>query len=585
MDPLVFLPQHVRTLVGLNNSIPFTLPQALREDFALVAIIDISGYSKLSSKLEAALGSDSGARIKEVINPPMDLITQHVHRYCGSIVKLAGDAVIACWTLDPDVTIHTDTYQKILSLNVLLCCLELLEVFHSYEVLVNLSSDQSPTSQDSASTPSPPQYLHQKLAIHIGLGVGPLDHIHVGGKSIRSHRPHTGRRRASSMPSPYSQTLSRREYFIAGDALAIAGANLNLGDRGDFLFPETFHATLQETIGVTCVSKNDAFCISDTDPLLEKMQLKAFKYITPLRNSEIESKEQKLPPAIGRNPMYLSHAKAYIDNSIAKQLVTLEHGGLIKDQLRSVSVVFIKFGGFKSETVAEPENLKQLQACTQVIVAKVQEYEGCVRQFNCDDKSLTALLVWGLEGNAHEKGEAQVAMMAATEIAKNMPNCLTDPEGFSIGVTTGVVFAGIVGSKERCDNTVLGVVVNNAARLMCLPMCHGTVLCDEETYKSTSGLFNYITDIPEVTLKGVPYPVKIYNPMGDSTAPKALNELTLISGREREMQLLEASLEVWRSSAFESKPKNCILIGPSGIGKTQLTSWLQEQIDDTEILW
>ncbi|KAI9352042.1 hypothetical protein BDR26DRAFT_322106 [Obelidium mucronatum] len=574
MDPLVLLPQHVRSLVLSNGCVPLTLPQTINEEFALVAIVDISGYSKLSSKLEEALGTDSGGRIKEIINPPMECITQYVHKYGGSIVKLAGDAVIASWTIDSDCALPLDIHQKVLCLNVFLCCLELLEVFHKYEVRVNLA-----TEQQSAG----PQFFEQSLKIHIGLGLGSIDHIHVGGKSNRSMKIPGNRRRASSIP--INPSFSRREYFIAGEALGKAGVNLNLGDQGDFVFGQSFHKTLQETIGISCALKQEeTFYISDSDPSLEKFQLKAFKFITPIqRNFDMECKEQILPPLLTRSPLYIAHAKAYMDGSVSK-LLSADHGGVIGDQLRSVSCVFIKFGGFQSETVAKPENLKQLQACAQLIVSKVQEYEGCVRQFNCDDKSLTALLVWGLDGFGHEKGESFVALQAASEIAKNMKNCLTDPEGFSIGVTTGVVFAGIVGSKERCDNTILGVVVNNAARLMCLPMCHGTVLCDEETYLKTAPMFDFITDIPEVILKGVPHPVKIYNPMGNSTAQKVHLDHLAVSGREVEMETLEESLRIWRSPVYESTTKNCILIGCSGIGKTQITTWLQEQIEDTEIL-
>ncbi|KAJ3063790.1 hypothetical protein HDU98_000432 [Podochytrium sp. JEL0797] len=586
MDPLALLPQHIRSLVNSNYSVPLPLPQAIKEDYALVAIIDISGYSKLSSKLEEALGSDSGGRIKEVINPPMEVITQYVHKYAGSIVKLAGDAVIASWTLDPSCNLPIDMYQKVVSLNVLLCCLELLEVFHNYEVRVNISKDNN----HSGGAGLGPQYFEQSLKIHIGLGQGSIDHIHIGGKPNHlSKKTPAARRRPSSTFPQNTTSFSRREYFIAGDALAQAGLNLNMGEQGDFVFSDVFHNTLQETLGIGCSQKpldpfsavahptSVSYYISDTDPAIEKLQLKAFKFITPIRNAEIISKEQNLSSMHIRNPMYLPHAKSYMDASVVRAISGDQ--GVVKDQLRSVSVVFIKFGGFLSETVAAPENLKQLNSCAQVIIAKVQEYEGCVRQFNCDDKSLTALLVWGFEGHAHEKGEAQLAMLAATDIATLMKQCLVDPEGFSIGVTAGVVFAGIVGSKERCDNTVLGVVVNNAARLMCLPMCHGTVLCDEATYLQTASLFKYVTDLPEVILK-----VKIFNPMGDGSASKISADATIMSGREKEMMQLENSLQIWRAPPLDKSPKNVVLVGCSGIGKTQISTWMQEQIEDTEIM-
>ncbi|KAI8619253.1 hypothetical protein BC830DRAFT_804356 [Chytriomyces sp. MP71] len=333
-----------------------------------------------------------------------------------------------------------------------------------------------------------------------------------------------------------------------------------------------------ETIGISgSPMEESSYSISEKDATSE-FQLKAFKYLMPLKNCQIESKESLLVPFNERNVNYLPYAKSYIDDSVAKVIGMVQ--GRVTDQLRSVSVVFLKFGGFQSETVAEARNLKQLQDASLLIMRKVHEFEGCIRQFNCDDKSLTALLVWGLEGQAHEKGESYVAMLAATEIAKQIPNCLEDKLGFSIGVTTGTVFAGIVGSKERCDNTVLGVVVNNAARLMCLDQCLGTVLCDHETYLKTVSHFQYVTDIPPVTLKGVPHPVKIYNPMGDNVSVRSHAHIS-VCGREKELETMSNSLHMWRSSQHA---KSIILLGSSGIGKTQITSWLQDQIEETEVL-
>ncbi|ORY42747.1 adenylyl cyclase [Rhizoclosmatium globosum] len=589
MDPLVLIPQHVRNLVCQEHPIPFELPKAINEDFSIVAIIDIAGYSKLSSKLEEALGSDSGAKIKELINPPMETITEHVHRHCGSIVKLAGDAVIASWTLESEC--DTPELEKHLAMNAFLCCLELLQVFQNYTIKVKLqntiiaagiaveinSPDSSIHSTETvsfesnhrgsynstatnsnlnanlnafarrisnqlmgnepapqvASAPVIPMF-ETTLAIHIGLALGPLQHIHVGVNKKGNSIPTVSRKdKKQSIDS--SINIQRMEYFIAGEALAKAGENLNLGKNGDFVFNKSFNQILKESIKVSGMKVNNgAFIIGDKDPILD-LRAKALQF-TQTSEIKLSNMENQLPQPTSRKALYLEYAKAYMDDSISK-LVGQGEQNVVMDQLRSVSVVFIKFGGFKSETVAEPENLMQLQSATAAIISKVKEYEGCIRQFNCDDKALTALLVWGLEGHAHEKGESQVAMLAATEIGKCLKQCLSDPEGFSIGVTTGVVFAGIVGSKERCDNTVLGVVVNNAARLMCLSLCQGRILCDEETYSQTADKFTYGTDIPPVTLKGVPNPVRIFYPMGSS-----------------------------------------------GIGKTQMTLWLQNQISDKELV-
>ncbi|KAJ3246848.1 hypothetical protein HDU77_008811 [Chytriomyces hyalinus] len=595
MDPLTLLPQHIRNFVTAHAQTDMSLPCAIKEEFALVAIIDISGYSKLSSMLEAALGNDSGAKIKEVINPPMDVISQHVLKYAGSIVKLAGDAVIASWTLDFDSrigvkkTIDEDEdfdfgetapnqNQKTLCVNALLCCVELLQVFSNYTIKVDLACKLPNSPADMTPCADASSKIEQTLKIHIGLALGSMDHIHIGGRNMKLQN----RRRPSSAAT--APMFGRREYFIAGEALAKAGTNLGLGDQGDFVFSSNFNEVLITTIGLSGSKHSkcgNCYVIRDSDAVHE-FQLKAIEYISPTNHPEIKSLENKLPPLKSRPPNYLTYAKSYMDDSISKNM---REGVVIGDQLRSVSVVFIKFASFEPENIAEKTSLKQLQSAAMLIFGKVQEYEGCVRQFNCDDKALTALLVWGLEGNAHEKGEAQVAVLAATEIAKDIGTCVDDEFGWSIGVTTGTVFAGIVGSKERCDNTILGVVVNNAARLMCLDQCQGTVLCDAETYRQTATQFNYVTTLQAVKLKGVPHPVKVYNPIGDDASRKSnKTEKTPIPGREKEAETLKMSLETWRAEPPSNETKNCVLIGSSGIGKSQMTSWLIEQLNPEEII-
>ncbi|KAJ3027788.1 UNVERIFIED_CONTAM: hypothetical protein HDU68_003127 [Siphonaria sp. JEL0065] len=359
MDPLVLLPQHVRALVA-SRDIP-TLPAALREEFALVAIIDISGYSKLSSKLESELGSDSGAKIKEVINPPSQIL-------------------------------------------------------------------------GNEPTPSVPPPLPPAVPI--------LESINVEKPSEKFKResvirPSSNIRKKQKQIDPATTDLRRIEYFIAGEALAKAGANLGVGKEGDFVFSKSFNEILKSAIGVSGMKvNNNSYIVSDKDPIVE-LRAKALKLLLPAAASKLEliRYEAELTSLKSRHIGYLPLATAYMDDSVSK--IIGMGAGKVTDQLRSVSVVFIKFK-FHSETVSEQKNLNYLQAAAVAIISHVKEYEGCIRQFNCDDKALTALLVWGLEGHAHEKGESFVAMLAATEIAKSLQGCLEDPNGFSIGVTTGV---------------------------------------------------------------------------------------------------------------------------------------------------
>jgi len=60
-----------------------------------------------------------------------------------------------------------------------------------------------------------------------------------------------------------------------------------------------------------------------------------------------------------------------------------------------------------------------------------------------------------------------------------------------IGVTTGKVFAGVIGPPHRCEFSLLGDTVNLAARLMGKAP-FGGVLCDESTYESAKLTMEYV---------------------------------------------------------------------------------------------
>jgi len=78
-----------------------------------------------------------------------------------------------------------------------------------------------------------------------------------------------------------------------------------------------------------------------------------------------------------------------------------------------------------------------------------------------DDKGISILTVFGLPPLSHENNSI-FGVRAALELQSLLRHLVS----FSIGVTTGTVFSGIIGSRRRCDHTILGDAVNLAARYL-----------------------------------------------------------------------------------------------------------------------
>ena len=129
-----------------------------------------------------------------------------------------------------------------------------------------------------------------------------------------------------------------------------------------------------------------------------------------------------------------------------------------------------------------------------------------------DDKGSTLICVWGLPPMAHED-DATRAVLAAQMIRSK----LRSPEidwWCCIGISTGVVFSGVVGtSGSRKEFSVLGDVVNVAARIMGQSKQEkGKILVGLDTMKESSP-FLECKYVQHCLFKGKSVSLPIYEPL------------------------------------------------------------------------
>lgn len=127
---------------------------------------------------------------------------------------------------------------------------------------------------------------------------------------------------------------------------------------------------------------------------------------------------------------------------------------------REVTVLFVDLRGYTrfSERHRPEDVFGMLNRFFSIIVAVVDREGGWVNKFEGD----AALCLFGAPQN--EPDHAARALRAAAAI----PRDLQDSNGVlraGIGVATGEVIAGFVGTPERFEYTVIGDVVNVASRL------------------------------------------------------------------------------------------------------------------------
>jgi len=170
---------------------------------------------------------------------------------------------------------------------------------------------------------------------------------------------------------------------------------------------------------------------------------------------------------IAEGEVFHNRLKPYIGSEIADRIA---HGDdtMLRPEYRVVTVLFADIRLFTSfsEEASPDEVIEMLNEHFDRMVQIVYRYHGVLDKFIGDE----LMAVFGFI-TPSEQGPLD-AMRAALEMQKSMDQLTKERESqgkavfqIGIGVNTGEVIAGSLGSKERMDYTVIGDTVNVASRL------------------------------------------------------------------------------------------------------------------------
>jgi adenylate cyclase len=135
------------------------------------------------------------------------------------------------------------------------------------------------------------------------------------------------------------------------------------------------------------------------------------------------------------------------------------------------------------------------------------KYKGTVDKFIGD-------AIMAIFGAPISRGnDAELAIFSAIEMMKQLEKFKAQRDkrksfDIRIGINTGIVAAGYLGSKSRIEYTVLGDPVNVAARLQDFAE-PGTIIVGEQTYNKVKGLFK-LKDRGLTRLKGKSRETRVY---------------------------------------------------------------------------
>ncbi|HEY5790773.1 MAG TPA: adenylate/guanylate cyclase domain-containing protein, partial [Gammaproteobacteria bacterium] len=242
----------------------------------------------------------------------------------------------------------------------------------------------------------------------------------------------------------------------------------------------------------------------------------------------------------------------------------------LEAERKNVTVLFADISGFTSMSEKlDPEDVTTvMNGALNVLANAVSKYEGYIDKFIGD-------CVMALFGApiTHEN-DPELAIRAALEMRRGLehynaglPVRLEVPLTLHIGINSGVVIAGGMGSDQKLEYTVMGDTVNLASRLES-NAGSGQIFVSSFTYNLTRELFEFTSHEP-IKVKGKKDPVAVYEVTGERQARAASSarlEAAKLVGRTREMLMLRDCLDRFLAGTSQV----VFLLSEAGIGKSRV---------------
>jgi len=244
------------------------------------------------------------------------------------------------------------------------------------------------------------------------------------------------------------------------------------------------------------------------------------------------------------------------------------------DERRTVTILFSDIKGSTAMLEKlDPEDAKEIiLGAFEFLIAPIYRYEGTLVQLMGD-----AILAFFGAPIAHEDDPERACRAAleitteSTEYAKKLER-EKGIEGFNVrvGIHTGLVVVGEVGSDLRVAYTAIGDAINLAARME-QNAEPGTVLIMEATHKLVAPLFE-TQAMPPLQVKGKAKPVSTYRVLA---AKPLAGKLRGIAGLESPLVGREAEFAALREAVARVRTGVggiVTIVGEAGLGKSRLVA-------------
>eukprot|EP00457_Paulinella_chromatophora_P000300 gb/GEZN01000300.1/.p1 GENE.gb/GEZN01000300.1/~~gb/GEZN01000300.1/.p1 ORF type:complete len:1587 (-),score=273.58 gb/GEZN01000300.1/:127-4887(-) len=521
--------------------------QVLKDASVLVA--DVSGFTKLNERLRIKMGDKGAEQVTKHLNTYFTMLLDVVTAHGGDCIKFAGDALICLFANEAlesqrQIDIQEGKLPQVSSESLSPKPADqkaavpdaAAEVKDQNSVIPTAARDTLRAAQCGLELQAAAGSYEAEgvtLTIHCAVATGTVHAWHLGGYG------------------------GEWEFMIAGEPFVQLESGVDLSSQGEVVISKQANLRIGPYVKTLPLKKKGA---KQGELLLERV-------ISPLAKQALPP----LPVELYHNMLFEDAQRKFLTRTVLDKLDTGQSNWVA--ELRRATVVFLNLTGLALNKKLRPDTALQVHNVFQALQAIVAQNQGYRRQFLADDKGTVLIVVFGVPPFAHEDDAFR-----ATKLALEMNRLLGELKlDHGIGIASGEVFAGSVGAPYRQEHAVVGDTVNLSARLAGKAAKSGKcgLIIDEKTYNFVKHTIK-MTSAGEIQVKGKDLMIAVFSPAKHTNISelfqKRVRRIEDSIERKKEMTMLTEKLAAIQQAKSDGSRSGhiCHLIGPAGIGKTQL---------------
>ena len=207
----------------------------------------------------------------------------------------------------------------------------------------------------------------------------------------------------------------------------------------------------------------------------------------------------------------------YVSKSVVEEMLDSGKYPSFGGERKELSVLFSDIRSFTSfsEQFPPEEVVKRLSDYLTDMTEIVIQHEGTLDKFVGDE--IMAVFGAPLFYPSHAENACRAAFQMIEVLVKHQKEYEKKEEKYfniGVGINTGDMVVGNLGSRQLFDYTVIGDAVNLGARLEGLNKFYGTHIIISESTKQQVGKTVVVRELDTVKVKGKDEPIRIYELLG-----------------------------------------------------------------------